>query len=86
MTDAELIAALRTLKPTGQLPGTALFKADVLEKAGIDLAHLERFAGAHGGGAVQAGQLKLRKGQKPEQAKATGRPQAFYAVPESLLA
>lgn len=84
MTDDELVAALRTLRPTGQLPGTALFKADVLERAGIDLGHLQRWAAAHGGGAVEAGQLKLKKGQRPEQAR-PGRPQAFYAVPSALL-
>ncbi len=84
MTDDELVAALRTLKPTGQLPGTALFLADVLEQAGIDLDHLARWAAAHGGGAVEAGQLKLRKGQRPEQGR-LGRPQAFYAVPLELL-
>ena len=85
MTDDELLAALRTLRPTGQLPGTALFKADVLERAGIDLDHLQRWAAAHGGGAVEAGQLKLKKGQRPEQAR-PGRPQQFYAVPDDLLA
>lgn len=85
MTDDELIAALRTLKPTGQLPGLALFKADLLEKAGVDLDHLQRWAAAHGGGAVEAGQVKVRKGQKPEQGKVAGRPQAFYAVPDQLL-
>lgn len=84
MTDEELVAALRMLKPTSQLPGTALFKADVLEHAGIDVAHLERWAAAHGGGPLQAGQLKLRKGQRPEQAR-PGRPQEFYAVPLDLL-
>ncbi len=84
MTDDELVAALRTLRPTGQLPGTALFKADVLEQAGIDLIHLDRWASAHGGGAVQAGPLKLRTGQRPEQAR-PGRPQDFYAVPLELL-
>lgn len=86
MTDDELIAALRTLKPTGELPGTALFRADLLERAGIDLQHLQRWAGAQGGGAVEAGQLKVRKGQRPEQAKPAGRPQTFYAVPSRLLA
>jgi hypothetical protein len=85
MTDDELIAALRTLRPTGQLPGVALFKADVLERAGVDLAHLQAWAAAHGGGAVEAGQLKVRKGQRPEQATPSGRPQAFYAVPLALL-
>jgi hypothetical protein len=85
VTDDELIAALRLLRPTGELPGLALFKADVLERAGIDPAHLQRFAAAHGGGAVEAGQLKVRKGQKPDQVKPSGRPQAFYAVPSSLL-
>lgn len=84
MTDEELVEALRTLKPIGELPGTALFRADVLEAAGIDLGHLERWAAAHGGGPLQAGQLKLRKGQRPEQAR-PGRPQPFYAVPLSLL-
>lgn len=85
VNDDELAAALRTLRPTGQLPGLALFKADVLERAGIDLAHLQRWAGAHGGGAIEAGQLRLKKGQRPEQARPSGRPQAFYAVPLSLL-
>lgn len=85
MTDEELIEALRTLRPTGQLPGLALFKADVLERAGIDLAQVERLAATRGGGAMQAGQLKLRKGQRPEQSR-PGRPQAFYAVPSELLA
>lgn len=84
VTDDELLAALRTLRPTGQLPGTALFKADVLERAGIDLEHLQRFAAAHGGSAVQAGELKLRKGQRPEHAR-PGRAQPFYAIPSELL-
>jgi hypothetical protein len=85
MTDDELIAALRTLKPTSELPGVALFKADVIERAGIDPAHLQRWAAAHGGGAIQAGQVKPRKGQKPEQARPTGRAHGFYAVPLTLL-
>lgn len=84
MTDDELIVALRALRPTAELPGVALFKADVLERAGVDLAHLQRFAQAHGGGTVDAGKLKLRKGQRPEEAR-PGRPQAFYAVPQRLL-
>jgi hypothetical protein len=85
VTDDELIAALRVLRPTGELPGLALYKADVLERAGVDLTHLQKLAAKHGGGAVEAGQVKVRKGQKPEQAKPSGRPQAFYAVPSSLL-
>lgn len=85
MTDDELIAALRALKPTGGLPGVALYKADVLEKAGIDLEHLQRWAAAHGGGALEAGQLKVRKGQKPDQVRPSGRSQAFYAVPIAHL-
>lgn len=84
MTDDELVDALRTLKPIGELPGTALFRADVLKAAGIDLAHLERWAAAHGGGQLEAGQLKLRKGQRPEQAR-PGRAQPFYAVPLAAL-
>lgn len=84
MTDDELIAALRILKPTGALPGLALFRADLLEKAGIDLAHLERFAAGAGGGPVQAGAMKVRKGQRPEQGR-PGRPEAFFAVPLALL-
>jgi hypothetical protein len=84
MTDDELIAALRTLRPTGELPGLGLYRADLLEAAGIDLQELERFASAHGGGAIEAGQLKLRKGQRPQEGR-PGRPQAFYAVPLSLV-
>ncbi len=84
MTDDELIAALRTLKPTSELPGLALFKADLLERAGVDLTHLQRWASAHGGGALDAGPVKVRKGQAPQQGK-PGRPQAFYAVPLTLL-
>ena len=85
MTDDDLLAALRTLKPTGELPGLALFRADLLEAAGVDLGELERWAARHGGGAVEAGQLKLRKGQRPEQARPTGRPQRFFAIPSGLL-
>lgn len=85
MTDDELIAALRTLKPTSQLPGMALFMGELLERAGIDLDHLDRWASAHGGGAIQAGRLKVRKGEAPERGKLTGRPQGFYAVPTDLL-
>lgn len=84
MTDEELVEALRTLKPIGELPGRALFRADVLQAAGIDLVHLERWAATRGGGALEAGQLKLRKGQRPEQAR-PGRPQSFYAVPLDVL-
>ncbi len=84
VTDDELLAALRTLRPTGELPGTALFKADVLQRAGIDLDHLARWATAHGGGAVEAGQVKLKQGQRAEQAR-PGRPKPFYAVPSALL-
>lgn len=84
MTDDELRSALRILKPTSELPGLALYRADLLERAGIDLAHLQRWAGAHGGGALEAGQVKVRKGQSPEQGR-PGKPQAFYAVPAKLL-
>ena len=84
MTDDELIAALKTLRPTGELPGIALYRADLLEKAGVDVAHLQRWAAAHGGGVVDAGPVKVRKGQRPEQGR-PGRPQAFYAVPLSLV-
>lgn len=85
MTDDELIAALRTLKPTSELPGMALFLADLLVGAGIDLDHLQRWAAPHGGGAIEAGRLKVRKGEAPERGRLTGRPQAFYAVPSALL-
>ncbi|MDO9354454.1 MAG: hypothetical protein Q7T55_12215 [Solirubrobacteraceae bacterium] len=84
MTEDELIAALRTLKPMGELPGLGLYRADLLEAAGIDLAELGRWASAHGGGPLEAGQLKLRKGQRPQEGR-PGRPQAFYAVPLSLI-
>lgn len=84
MTEAELIEALRELPPMGALPGLALYRRDVLERAGIDLDVLDRWARAHGGGPMQAGQLKLRKGQRLEQGRA-GRPQDFYAVPADLL-
>jgi hypothetical protein len=84
MTDDELLAALRTLKPTSELPGLALFKADVLERAGIDPGHLERWTAAHGGAALQAGQVKPKKGQSPKQLR-PGKPQTFYAVPTDLL-
>jgi hypothetical protein len=85
MTDDELLAALRLLKPTSELPGLALFKADVLERAGIDPAHLERFTAARGGRSLQAGHVKPKKGKKPD-ALRPGRPQTFYAVPSGLLA
>lgn len=86
MTDDELLTALNTLGPTSVLPnGDGVFKADVLQRAGIDLAELERWTAAYGGGAIQAGALKLRKGQRPAEVRATGRPQAFYVVPAALL-
>ena len=84
MTDEQLAQALRVLKPIGELPKMALFRADVLEMAGLDLAHVERWATAHGGGTIEAGQLKLRKGQRPEQGR-PGKPQPFYAVPLELI-
>lgn len=82
--EADLIAALRTLRPTSELPGLALFKADVLERAGIDLVFLERWAGTHGGGLVQAGSVKPAKGKRLQDAR-PGKPQGFYAVPLSVL-
>lgn len=84
VTEAELIDALKLLPPMGELPGLALYRRDLLERAGIDVDDLDRWAKAHGGGLVQAGELKLRKGQRPEQGR-TGRPQDFYAVPLDLL-
>lgn len=84
VTEAELIDALKRLPPMGELPGLALYRRDVLERAGIDIDALDAWAEDHGGGLVQAGELKVRKGQRPEQGR-TGRPQDFYAVPTAEL-
>ena len=84
MTDDELLAALRVLGPSSRLPGWLLFAEAAAEAAGIELAHLERWAKTQGGGRIDAGAVKLRKGQRPEQGK-VGRAEAFVVVPERAL-
>jgi hypothetical protein len=61
-----------------------LFAESAAEAAGIDLGHLERWAAASGGGRIDAGAVKLRKGQRAEQGR-VGRPEAFVIVPEAAL-
>jgi hypothetical protein len=82
--DAELIAALRRLGPQARLPGQWLYAAAALTGAGLDPEAVGRWAQQHGGGPVDAGAVKLRKGQRPEQGR-VGRPEAFVMVPETAL-
>lgn len=84
MTDDQLVAALRVLGPTSRLPGLAVYAGAALELAGLDVDEVTAWAAAHGGGRLDAGAVKLRKGQKPEQGR-VGRAEAFVAVPESAL-
>ncbi|MBO9534153.1 MAG: hypothetical protein J7513_14375 [Solirubrobacteraceae bacterium] len=84
MTDEELVAALRTLGPSSRLPGQQLFAAAALTGAGLDPDEVGRWATAHGGGPFDAGAVKLRKGQRPEDGR-VGRPEAFVLVPDSAL-
>jgi hypothetical protein len=83
-SDAALIDALQTLGPQGRLPGRLLFASSALAGAGLDVADVDRWAQQHGGGAVDAGAVKLRKGQRPEHGQ-VGRPEAFVLVPEAAL-
>ncbi len=82
--DDELIAALRLLGAQSQLPGQLLFATSALAAAGLDPDAVGRWATAHGGGAIEAGAVKLRKGQRPQDGR-VGRPEAFIVVPESAL-
>ena len=84
MADEQLVEALRVLGPASRLPGQLLFAESAAEAAGIALADLEQWAASHGGGRIEAGAVKLRQGQRPEQGK-VGRPEAFVIVPESAL-
>jgi hypothetical protein len=83
-TDAELVAALRTLGPQGRLPGQLLYATAALAAAGLDPSEVERWAAARGGGPIEAGAVKLRKGQTPREGR-VGRPEGFVLVPESAL-
>lgn len=84
MTDADLVAALRLLGPQGQLPGQLLYAAAALAAAGLDPDEVARWAARHGGGRVEAGAVKLRKGQSPREGR-VGRPEGFVLVPDSAL-
>ncbi len=84
MTDAELVAALRTLGPSARLPGQLLYAAAALRGAGLDPGEVGRWATAHGGGPIDAGAVKLRKGQRPEDGR-VGRPEPFVLVPEDAV-
>jgi hypothetical protein len=85
MTDAELVAALHTLGPSSRLPGRTLFAREALIGAGLDPDVVLRWATAHGGGSIEAGAVKLRKGQRPQDGR-VGRPEAFVVVPDAVLA
>ncbi|MEH3055159.1 MAG: hypothetical protein PGN13_14365 [Patulibacter minatonensis] len=78
------VRALGTLGPQGRLPGQLLYATSALEAAGIDVEALATWAAAHGGGPLQAGAVKVRKGQRPEQGR-VGRPEGFIGVPDHLI-
>lgn len=84
-SEQELIDALRLLGPQSRLPGQLLYSTAALAGAGLDPAAVARWAGRHGGGAIEAGAVKLRKGQRPQEGR-VGRAEGFVMVPESALA
>lgn len=84
MQTPELVAALRALPPSSRLPGLALYAASLLEAAGLSPDAAADWAQAHGGGWVDAGRLRLRKGESPAQAK-VGRAERFVAIPDDAL-
>ncbi len=85
MSAPELRAALQELPPSSRVPGLALYAASLLEAAGLQPEEVATWAQAQGGGWIEAGRLRLRKGESPQQAK-VGRAERFVAVPDDALA
>lgn len=84
LPEPDLVAALRLLGPQSRLPGQLLYATAALEAAGLEPAAVARWAATHGGGSIEAGAVKLRKGQRPQEGR-VGRPEGFVMVPESAL-
>lgn len=84
MPEASLRAALQQLPPSSRLPGTALYAASLLEAAGLSPEEVAQWAQQQGGGWIEAGRLRLRKGESPERAT-VGRAERFVAIPDDAL-